>query len=106
MNDTFDRFLREHFISNSDYSSFDEAFLSEFLKLGPLHCFIPTSLGGTYDSTATCMTMLETVSYYCLPLGLALGITGSLFFRIAFFAADGQAGPEGTQCRDLAAISG
>ncbi len=81
MNDTFDRFLGEYFVSNSDYSSFDEEFLSDFLKLGPLHCFIPTSFGGTYDSTLTCMTMLETVSYYCLPLGLALGITGSLFLQ-------------------------
>jgi alkylation response protein AidB-like acyl-CoA dehydrogenase len=81
MHNTLDRFLREHFASALDYPSYDEAFLSDFLKLKPLHCFVPAALGGTYDGTATCMTMLETVSYHCLPLGLALGITGSLFLQ-------------------------
>ena len=81
MHDKIDRFLRDHFAAAPDYAPYDEEFLSEFLKLGPLHCFIPTALGGSFDSTATCMAMLDTVSYHCLPLGLALGITGSLFLQ-------------------------
>ncbi|MEE9367705.1 MAG: acyl-CoA dehydrogenase [Pontiella sp.] len=81
MHDTIDRFLREHFASKPDYPSFDEDLLRDFLKLGPLHNFIPTSSGGTFESSTNCMALLDTVGYYCLPLGLALGITGSLFLR-------------------------
>jgi len=79
MHDALDRFLRDHFASTPDYCSYDEAFLSDFLKLGPLHCFIPSEYGGTFESTYNCMDLLDRVSYHCLPLGLALGITGSLF---------------------------
>ena len=79
MYDELERFLSDHFASSNDYSSYDEEFLCEFLKQGPLHHFIPPSLGGTYKSTTSCQEMLDMVSYYCLPLGLALGITGSLF---------------------------
>ncbi|MEI6891039.1 MAG: acyl-CoA dehydrogenase family protein [Pontiella sp.] len=81
MHDKLDRFLRDHFSATSDYSSFDEEFLNEFLKQGPLHHFIPTSHGGSFENTSTCLALLDTVSYHCLPLGLALGITGSLFLR-------------------------
>ncbi|VGO21621.1 acyl-CoA dehydrogenase family protein [Pontiella sulfatireligans] len=81
MHETLDQYLRSYFASTPDYHSYDEAFLTDFLKMGPLRGFIPTSLGGTYDGTPTCMAMLETVSYHCLPLGLALGITGSLFLQ-------------------------
>ena len=81
MHDTIDRFLQEHFASKPDYPSYDEDFLRDFLKLGPLHHFIPSSFGGKFESSTNCMALLDTVGYHCLPLGLALGITGSLFLR-------------------------
>ena len=81
MHDTIDRFLCDYFASKPDYPSFDADMLSDFLKLGPLHNFIPTDFGGTFESSGICMDLLDTVSYHCLPLGLAVGITGSLFIR-------------------------
>jgi alkylation response protein AidB-like acyl-CoA dehydrogenase len=81
MYDSLERFLRDHFAASSDYSSFDEEFLCEFLKKGPLHHFISPAFGGKFESTSSCLALLDMVSYYCLPLGLALGITGSLFLR-------------------------
>ena len=81
MYDSLERFLRDHFSASNDYSSFDEEFLCAFLKQGPLHHFIPPTLGGRFESTSSCLALLEMVSYYCLPLGLTLGITGSLFLR-------------------------
>ncbi|MDF7800397.1 acyl-CoA dehydrogenase [Pontiellaceae bacterium B1224] len=81
MHDSIDRYLREYFASSPDYTSYDEEFLGDFLKQGPLHHFIPPSHGGSFESTGTCLALLDTVAYHCLPLGLALGITGSLFLR-------------------------
>ncbi len=81
MHETLNQFLCDHFSASPDYASYDEAFLSEFLKKGPLHHFIPKELGGRFESSLDCMALLDTVSYHCLPLGLALGITGSLFLR-------------------------
>ncbi|WP_372846302.1 acyl-CoA dehydrogenase family protein [Pontiella sp.] len=79
MHETLDRYLGAHFASTPDYSSFDEEFLGDFLKQGPLHRFIPVEYGGSYEGISTCLDLLDTVSYHCLPLGLALGISGSLF---------------------------
>jgi alkylation response protein AidB-like acyl-CoA dehydrogenase len=79
MHETLDRYLSAHFASTPDYSSFDDEFLGDFLKQGPLHRFIPPEHGGTYEGISTCLDLLDTVSYHCLPLGLTLGITGSLF---------------------------
>ncbi len=81
MHDKIDHFLQDYFAAKPDYPSFDEDMLRDFLKLGPLHNFIPTNYGGTFKSSAICMDLLDTVSYHCLPLGLAVGITGSLFLR-------------------------
>jgi alkylation response protein AidB-like acyl-CoA dehydrogenase len=81
MHESIDRFLRDHFSSRSDYNSFDEPLLSAFLKRGPLAHFIPAKYGGCFEGTSNCLSLLDTVSYHCLPLGLALGITGSLFLR-------------------------
>ncbi len=81
MHDSLDRYLSDHFSSSSDYRSYDESFLSDFLKQGPLHHFIPVSLGGSFKDTPTWLSLLDMVSYHSLSLGLTLGITGSLFLR-------------------------
>ena len=78
---SIEEYLRAHF-SNADQSSpFSENILHEFLELGPLHYFIHPSMGGCGDDTESYLRILETTAYYSLPLGLTLGITGTLFLR-------------------------
>lgn len=78
---SLDTYLRPHFADASNVTPYDDAFLQDFLKQGPLHAFIPTELGGAETSARTAMEVLETTSYHSFPLGLTLGISGSLFVR-------------------------
>ncbi len=74
-----EKYLQRHFSDIERCSPYNENILQKFLKLGPFHSFIPTSMGGCCDSSESYLQMLEKVSYYSLPLGLTMGITGSLF---------------------------
>lgn len=78
---SIEEYLRTHFSDADNAAPYGEDVQREFLELGPLHYFIPPSLGGRYDGAATCLRILETTAYYSLPLGLTLGITGSLFLQ-------------------------
>ncbi len=76
---SIEKYLQRHFSDIERCSPYSENILQEFLKLGPFHSFIPRLLGGCGDNSASYLKTLETVSYYSLPLGLTMGITGSLF---------------------------
>jgi alkylation response protein AidB-like acyl-CoA dehydrogenase len=77
--DTIKKFLQAHFSAVDQCDPYSEACLDEFLHLGPLHYFIPQELGGKSDGSSSYLDVVEIASYYSLPLGLTLGITGSLF---------------------------
>ncbi len=79
--ETIDRYLRPHFQDAADGNPYSDDFLRDFLKQGPLHAFIPERLGGQETSARTAMEVMETTAYHSLPLGLTMGITGSLFLR-------------------------
>jgi alkylation response protein AidB-like acyl-CoA dehydrogenase len=72
-------FLKTHFNKVDQQKPYSEGVLNDFLALGPLHYFIPKTLGGQGDGPSSYLKLVENVSYYSLPLGLTLGITGSLF---------------------------
>lgn len=74
-------FLKKHFSDVEKHLPYTRERLEEFLKLGPLHYFIPKALGGRCQSTFSYLNVIETASYYSLPLGLTLGITGTLFLQ-------------------------
>ncbi len=54
-------------------------FLNKILECGPLSVFIPREYGGRGSKTSETLSMLETSSYYSLPLSLMMGINGALF---------------------------
>lgn len=72
-------FLKTHFSEIDRQEPYSEGLLNDFLTLGPLHHFIPKTLGGRAEGPSSYLKLVENVSYYSLPLGLTLGITGSLF---------------------------
>jgi len=72
-------YLKSHFSALDRSTPQEETALHEFLRLGPLHSFIPTAMGGTCEGPGTYLPVVEMAAYYSLPLGLTLGITGSLF---------------------------
>ncbi|MCF7973534.1 MAG: acyl-CoA/acyl-ACP dehydrogenase [Phycisphaerae bacterium] len=72
-------FLKQHFSDIEKHTPYAKERLEAFLNLGPLHYFIPKSLGGRFQGALSYLNTIETTSYYSLPLGLTLGITGSLF---------------------------
>ncbi len=74
-----EEYLRSHFSNAEQCAPYSENILHEFLRLGPLHYFIPPSMGGRGDGTKSYLQIVETTAYYSLPLGLTLGITGTLF---------------------------
>jgi alkylation response protein AidB-like acyl-CoA dehydrogenase len=72
-------FLQAHFGSADQAGPYSEEVLHEFLELGPLHFFIPPSMGGCLDGVKSYLDIVEMTAYHSLPLGLTMGITGSLF---------------------------
>ncbi len=72
-------YLQTHVGALDGCSPYSDEVLDGFLELGPLHYFIPPSLGGRRTDAESYLTIVETTAYYSLPLGLTLGITGSLF---------------------------
>ena len=76
---SIEEYLRAHFSAADHCTPYGENILHEFLELGPLHYFIPPSMGGCYDGTESYLRIVETTAYYSLPLSLTLGITGTLF---------------------------
>ncbi len=94
MKDAIKNFLHSHFSSIDDCKPYSKELLDDFLTLGPLHYFIPESQGGRFDRCESYLDVVETTSYYSLPLGLTLGITGSLFLQpLAKHAMSTVAGP-------------
>ncbi len=80
-NDQLTEFLAAHFSDIDEHMPYEDEVLREFLDLGALHQFIPTELGGRYTSIEGLMDFVELTAYHSLPLGLSLGIAGSLFLR-------------------------
>lgn len=72
-------FLKRHFSDVEKHTPYTQERLEAFLSLGPLHYFIPKGLGGRLQDHFSYLNLVETTSYYSLPLGLTLGIAGSLF---------------------------
>lgn len=54
-------------------------FLNKILECDPLSVFIPGEYGGRGSKTHETLSMLETSSYFSLPLSLMMGINGALF---------------------------
>ncbi len=81
---SIEEFLQAHFSAVDHHTPYSENILHEFLELGPLHYFIPISMGGRCESTESYLRIVETTGYYSLPLGLTLGITGTLFLVPVF----------------------
>ena len=79
--DQFSEFLATHFSSIDDCEPYPSELLREFLELGALHHFIPAEMGGKLTHFTKLMKFVELTSYYSLPLGLSVGIAGSLFLR-------------------------
>ena len=79
MIDNIENYLKTHFSDIDHHHPYEQAILQDFLQLGPLHFFIPSAMGGQFEQAETSLNVVETTSYYSLPLGLTLGITGSLF---------------------------
>ncbi len=79
MIEEIESFLHHHFSNIAHHSPYRIEILHEFLKLGPLKSFIPKTLGGHDSQSGTYLSTVEATSYYSLPLGLTLGIAGSLF---------------------------
>lgn len=75
------RFLTEKFSAIEEHTPYTDTLLDEYLRLGALHQFIPVELGGRFKSATELMEFVEFTSYSSLPLGLSLGIAGSLFLR-------------------------
>lgn len=75
------QFLATHFSAVDDCTPYSDEVLREFLELGALHHFIPEELGGRYSGIDGLVDFVELTSYHSLPLGLTLGIAGSLFLR-------------------------
>ncbi len=74
-------FLATRFSAIDASDPYPDEVLREFLELGALHHFIPEELGGKMSGMEGLMDFVEMTSYYSLPLGLSLGIAGSLFLR-------------------------
>lgn len=74
-------FLATHFSAVDDCNPYPDELLREFLELGALHHFIPEELGGRLTGFEELMDFVELTAYHSLPLGLSLGIAGSLFLR-------------------------
>ena len=72
-------FLSTHFSAVDDCNPYSDDLLREFLELGALHHFIPQELGGRLSGIEGLMDFVELTAYHSLPLGLSLGIAGSLF---------------------------
>ena len=82
------QFFHDQCIEMDDPFRSNPEILKDFLNLGPLHYFIPPNFGGKMFTTASYLHLLETTSYFSVPLGLTLGITGTLFIRpMARFAS-------------------
>jgi alkylation response protein AidB-like acyl-CoA dehydrogenase len=76
---SIEEYLQAHLGAADQYTPYSENILHEFLELGPLHYFIPLSIGGRFEGSKSYLRIVETTSYYSVPLGLTLGITGTLF---------------------------
>jgi len=55
--------------------------MRDVLDCKPLSVFIPTEYDGRGADVSECLKVLETASYYSLPLSLMVGINGALFLQ-------------------------
>ena len=81
MSDDIAAFLAANFSEIDQHRPYPEAVLQEYLALGALAHFVPEELGGKFKSAVGLIEFVELTSYYSLPLGLSVGIAGSLFLR-------------------------
>ncbi|MFA6109385.1 MAG: acyl-CoA dehydrogenase [Candidatus Latescibacterota bacterium] len=107
MKEQIEAFLQSHFSAVDRHTPYGDDLLREFLLLGPLHYFIPTALGGRCDRTESYLELVESTSYWSVPLGLTLGIAGSLFLRpLAKFARPEVRDPVLREFLDSPALGG
>jgi len=78
---TIEEFLNERCGVIDAYTPYQDDFLADFLRLGSLHAFIPRSQGGKMTCSESYLSIVETASYHSVPLGLTLGISGTLFLQ-------------------------
>lgn len=81
MKKTIEEFLNAHFGAIDAYTPYSDEWLADFLRLGPLHAFIPLSQGGKMACAESYLSIVEAASYHSVPLGLTLGIAGTLFLQ-------------------------
>lgn len=55
--------------------------MRDILECNPLSVFIPEEYEGRGGDVAECLKVLETASYYSLPISLMTGINGALFLQ-------------------------
>ncbi len=82
-------------------------FLREFLNTRPIDASISTRYGGRGADPAEILSVLDTVAYESLPLGLILGINGALFAEpMSKYADPDIAGPVLKRMREENAMGG
>jgi len=77
--DAWDQKLQQLEPAFRQVSSYSTDVLKEILNWGPLSYCIPKRFGGRFESSVEYHEICEIASYYSLPLGLTLGISGTLF---------------------------
>jgi alkylation response protein AidB-like acyl-CoA dehydrogenase len=77
----FSDFLAANFARIDEHTPYPDAVLQEYLEMGALRQFVPEALGGDFKSAVGLMEFVELTSFHSLPLGLSIGIAGSLFLR-------------------------
>ncbi|MFH1567089.1 MAG: acyl-CoA dehydrogenase [Gemmatimonadota bacterium] len=81
MIEAIDPFLRTRLAAAADTAPYSRELLLDFLRLGPLHAFIPRDLGGSLDGAESYLRILERTAFHSVPLALTLGISGTLFLQ-------------------------
>ena len=74
-------FFQERLSGADDAFRGDPKLIEEFLRLGALAYFVPISFGGKMGSARSYLNLVEKSSFHSVPLGLTLGIAGSLFVQ-------------------------
>lgn len=74
-----DAFLTENIARLMRPQGFDDAIFADLHKVGLYRLFIPAQHGGCYVDMTTALQGARLVSYHSVELGLAVGLTASLF---------------------------
>ena len=74
-----DRFLRDNVARLCRPQGFDDAIFADLHGVELYRMFIPAAYGGCYQNESTALAAARLISYHSVELGLAVGLTASLF---------------------------